>query len=125
MHIVAGLIMLAHGVAHVVGFLGPWRIGGKVPYQTTILAGHVDVGDVGAKAIGVLWLLTAVAFGVVALEAVLRARWWPQSAVAVALFSVALCIVGWPEARIGVAINIAIVLAIVIGQLGGWAFVKG
>jgi hypothetical protein len=33
-----------------------------VPYKTTIFGGGVDVGDTGIKIVGILWLLTALAF---------------------------------------------------------------
>jgi hypothetical protein len=49
MRIIVGLILLAHGFAHLVGFVVPWRLM-AVPdaaYKTTLLAGKINVGDRG------------------------------------------------------------------------------
>ena len=53
--------------------------------------------------IGILWLLVACGFVVIALGAFLRAGCWPTGAIVTAAVSLALCVVGWPDARIGLA----------------------
>jgi len=115
-----GLVLLAHGVAHVVGFVGPWRLVKDVAYRTTIFSGRVDVGDAGAKMIGILWLLVACGFGVIAVGAFLRAGWWPTGAIVTAAVSLALCVLGWPDARIGLAVNVVILTAALVVLNAGW-----
>jgi hypothetical protein len=47
MRCVLGIFLIAHGIAHLVGFVVSWRIGtleGAV-YKTTILGGMVDHPD--------------------------------------------------------------------------------
>ena len=41
MQIVIGIVLIAHGVAHLVGFVVPWRIATfeDNPYKITVLAG--------------------------------------------------------------------------------------
>jgi hypothetical protein len=115
-----GLVLLAHGAAHVVGFLGPWRLVKDVACGTTILSGRVDVGEAGAKMIGILWLLVACGFVVIALGAFLRAGWWPTGAIVTAAASLALCVVGWPDARTGLAVNVVILTAALAVLNAGW-----
>ena len=104
--------LLAHGVAHLVGFVSSWKLATlpELPYKTAVFAGRIDVGDAGIQLIGVLWLLTAIAF-LIAASAVAMARGWAgRFMLAVVIASLMLCIVGWPDARIGVAVNVGLLL---------------
>jgi hypothetical protein len=122
MRILTALFLAAHGVAHLVGFVGAWRLAAPetVPYATTVLAGRVDLGDAGIRALGVLWLLTAAAFWLVAFGEATGREWWLRAAAFVALASLALSVLGWPEARIGVAVNVAILLALAAARRWAW-----
>jgi hypothetical protein len=89
-------LLVVHGIAHLVGFVVPWRllVSADMPYKTTILAGRLDVGANGIRLVGVLWLLV----GAMTIGAGMA--WlvnWPDPIVLTAaaiLFSLALCIVG-------------------------------
>ena len=99
-------LLIAHGVAHLVGFLVPWKLlsTAEVPYRTTILGGLIEVGDAGASALGVVWLMAALAF--VVLAAAILAGWNVRGwAFATLSLSLVLCVAGWPEARIGLVAN--------------------
>jgi hypothetical protein len=113
--VVLALLLLAHGFAHLVGFVGPWKIGKPDPKQpyTTLLAGRLDVGDTGIRVVGILWLLAAVAFGVLALAVLTEAPWWQPAAIWIASYSLALSILGLPASWIGIAVDI-ILLAYVL-----------
>lgn len=123
MRIAIAVLMAIHGVAHLPGFVVPWRLATLegMPYRTTALAGSVDLGDAGARAVGVLWLLTAVAFWVAAAGAALDSPWWGTLALGAALGSLMLCAIGWPDARVGVPVNLLIVTALVLGRRSVWA----
>jgi hypothetical protein len=110
-------VLLAHGVAHLVGFVSSWQLGtlAELPDKTTILAGRVDVGDAGVRMMGVLWLLAALVFLVAAFAVATEAGWAVRFTLAAVLVSLVLCVVGWPDARIGVAVNLGLVLLLVIG----------
>ncbi|HYD53662.1 MAG TPA: hypothetical protein VEA99_13590 [Gemmatimonadaceae bacterium] len=114
MRFVAAFFLLAHGVAHLVGFAGSWRLSADIPYHTTLLAGRVDVGDGGMKVMGVLWVLAALLFAAVAAGLTLRADWWQPLLVATALASLVLSILELPSARIGVAIDVAILVGLAV-----------
>jgi len=71
---------LAHGVAHLPGFLVSWQLRdfSGLPFHTTVLGDSVDIGTVGIRLIGVGWLLAAVAFAVLAAATILRVEWWHE-----------------------------------------------
>lgn len=73
--------------------------------RTTILAGLVDVGDIGIRSIGVVWLLLGVAFVVVG-SGLLAGIWSYPVTMGVAVASLAWCLVGLPDARIGLVLNV-------------------
>ena len=95
------------------GFVVPWRLvsTAEVPYRTTILGGVTDLGETGARALGVVWLVAALAFVLLA-AAVLagsNVRMWTFTMLSL---SIVLCVVGWPEARIGVVVNAVLLAAL-------------
>jgi hypothetical protein len=122
MKIALGIFLLLHGVAHLVGFVVPWRLmrNAEMPYKTTLLAGHWDVGDVGIRVNGVLWLVTALAFALAGMGVMRQAQWWETVTLSVSLASLAMCVVSWPEARIGVFVNVAILLFLLLNRKLNW-----
>lgn len=123
MRIVLAVLMALHGVAHLVGFVVPWRLAAPpagVACKTTVLAGRLDLGDAGIRAVGVLWLLLAVAFWGAAAGALMSRSWWVPTAIGVAVASLVLSLVAWPDSRIGVPVNLVIMAALVLGRRYGW-----
>ena len=122
MRIALAALLLAHGVAHLPGFLVSWQLRSfaEMPYRTAIPGGSVAVGDGGIKSIGVVWLVLSVLFIIAAGVTLMRLTWWqPFVYIAVGL-STALCVVGCPDARLRLVPNAAIVLILVIGVRIGW-----
>jgi len=109
MRFALSVLLIAHGVAHLVGFVVPWRLMATpdVPYRSTIFGGAVDVGDDGVKALGLVWLAAALVFVVLGggLLAGFSIRLWTFPVLGLSL---ALCAVGWPDARIGVIVNVVV-----------------
>jgi hypothetical protein len=66
-----------HGLAHLVGFVVPWRLAKmeQVPYKTTALGGSINIGDAGIRVIGILWLAVALAFTVYGIAIVAQQPW--------------------------------------------------
>ena len=115
------VFLVLHGIAHGVGFAAAWRLGefGDAPLDTTLLAGRLDVGVAGIRAVGILWLLTGLAFVVAAFGVWRKAGWGLAVTTAVAVVSLGMSILGLPEARIGVAINTLILAVLVfMGRVG-------
>lgn len=115
--VIFAIFLLMHGVAHLVGFVVPWRITTlkEMPYKTTILVDAIDVGDNGIRAVGILWLTGALAFVASAVGLFTLQSWWQSVTVASAAFSFFLCIVGLPDSRIGLFVNMVILVSILVG----------
>ena len=118
LNVVAAAVLVLHGLAHLPGFLVLWRLSAGSPYKTTILGGRLDLGDAGAKVMGVLWLLLVVGFALVAWSAYRGAPWWPLGALGVASGSLLLCLIYLPETIIGVVIDAVLIAAIVTWKAG-------
>ena len=107
------VLLVAHGIAHLVGFVMPWGLMSSldVNYRTTVLNGTVDLGETGARVFGILWLALAIAFVVIgaAVFAGSRDGVW---IVRFAALSLLFCVLAWPEARIGAIVNVAIIGAL-------------
>ena len=114
MRFILAALMALHGVAHLVGFAGAWQLAPakEIPYKTTVLAGHVQLGDTGIRVMGILWLVAALVFIAAAVGAASDATWWIRVALVVTCVSLAMTIVEWPEARIGLFVNLAILAAL-------------
>ena len=112
---------LAHGVAHLPGFLVAWQLRDfpGLSFQTTLLANRVDIGTVGMRFVGVGWLLAAVAFAALAVLAILRVAWWQEATYAVLGFSMMLCVLGWPRARIGLVSNVVVAVVLLTAKRFG------
>jgi hypothetical protein len=119
--IVLAVLMALHGLAHLVGFVGSWRLARLegMPYKTTVLAGRLDLGDAGIRAVGVLWLLLAIGFLIAAIGAIGSRPWWMPAAFMAAGVSLALCLLQWPDSRIGVPVNLVILIALLVGRRYG------
>ena len=117
MRFALAFFLLAHGVAHLVGFVSSWKLAtlAELPYKTAVFSGRVDVGDAGIRVMGVLWLLAALAFLVAAFAVATETGWAVRFTFATVIASLILSVVSWPDARIGVAVNVGLALLLVIG----------
>ncbi len=95
-------LLAAHGVAHLVGYV--------MPRKVTLLAGRVDVGEVGIRVVAVIWLLMAVAMMAMAIGVAFQARWANAAVLPVVIVSLVLCLLELPAARIGLALNVVLVV---------------
>lgn len=81
-----------------------------IPYKTTIFGGAVDLGPIGIRVVGALWLVVALAFMATALAAYVRASRWTVSVLVLSGVSLLLCFTALPEAKIGVVVDVVLVL---------------
>ena len=110
------LVLVIHAVAHLPGVSRAMALGGLPGCYptTTAFNGAIDVGESGVRLVGVLWLFNAV--GIVA-AAVLVFRGnphWPPLTVSMLVFSLMLCTLGLPETRIGLAVDVVLLLAVIL-----------
>lgn len=122
MRVILVLLLLVHGIAHLPGFLVNWQLRSfpELPFRTTVFGGTLDVGLIGIRAVGVGWLLVAIAFVCAALGVLLRSGWWQPLAYSAIGASVLLTAAGWPEARLGLVVNAVVIVLIVTGQRFSW-----
>jgi hypothetical protein len=120
MRIVLACLLLGHGIAHLPGFLVGWQLASfpELPFRTTVIANMVDVGLPGARIVGAAWMIVSLMFVVLAVTVALRPAGWPQAVPAALALSTVLCVLGWPEARIGLAMNGLIALSVAIVRFG-------
>lgn len=119
MRILLGFLLLGHAVAHLPGFLVNlrWHSFPELPFRTTVLGGAVEVGQIGTTVVGLIWLALAIAFGALAGAVFLRAPLWPPFAHVAIGLSVVLCLLGWPEARLGLLANVVILIFIIFAEV--------
>ena len=117
-YLIAALLGL-HGIAHLVGFAVPFQlfVSPEMPYKTTVVNGLIDVGHYGARVVGVLWLVTALACVLAGSALWEGAAWAVPSATAILFFSLALCLTALPEARIGVFANVVLLAILQVPRL--------
>ena len=108
------LLLLGHGIAHLPGCLVGWQLASfpELPFSTTVLAHGVDVGIIGARLVGAGWMIASLMFVVPAVAVALRPTGWPQLLPVALAVSTVLCVLGWPEARIGLAMNALLAIGV-------------
>lgn len=110
----AAAALALHGLIHLIGFVVPFGIAQVegFAYRTTVLAGALEIGDGGARLVGVVWLVLAIGFLAAGVATWRRARLAPALAALLAVGSAAVCALGLPDAVFGIVVNAAI-LAVV------------
>jgi hypothetical protein len=113
-------LVAAHGIAHLPGFLVPWRLlsSPDLPFKTTLLWGRVEVGEAGIRVIGIVWLLTGLALVATAVGLARQAPWATSVLLPAIIASGLLCFIELPYARIGLLLNIGVFL--VLGFATRW-----
>ena len=111
MRTILAAALLIHGIAHVVGFVVPWKLvaAPEIPYRTTLLGGAVDVGALGVRIVGIAWLIVAISFVALAATVLRHATGWYGTALYLVGLSLVLCVLDLPESRPGLLANAAIV----------------
>ena len=120
MRVFLATLIILHGFAHMVGFAGAFQLSNDITYKTTVLAGRLDVGDVGIRAFGAVWLLAAIAFVLIGLAGYTNQGWWAKAGISLAAVSLLLCVTELPEARIGMAINTILIIGLIGAHRTGW-----
>ena len=119
---ILAVVLIAHGLAHLVGFAVPWGLVDRegVIRQTSLLGGLFKVSEGALRALGIVWLFLAAALVTVGVGLVLRRGWAPSAATPVLVASLLMCVLAWPLTRIGVGVNVALLAALLIGGARGW-----
>ena len=110
----AGFILIAHGLIHLMGTTVYMRLGDVqgFAYKTTLLGGRWDVGAAGISLFGALWAVAAVGFIASSVGMLTGSSWWQAVLIAVSVFSLLLTGLDSSLAFAGVIVNL-VILALV------------
>jgi hypothetical protein len=106
----AGFVLIAHGLIHLMGTTVYMRLGDVTgfAYKTTLLGGRWDVGAAGISVFGVLWAVAAVGFIASSVGMLTGSSWWQPVLIAVSVFSLVLTGLDSSLAFAGVILNLVI-----------------
>ena len=113
----AVLVLLGHGLGHMVGILPAWAsfdVGGEdTPW---ILPGDHKMDSTVGKIWGVVWLAAMVLFVVSSAGVLMNKEWWRQWAIIGSIVSIVAIVPWWNSvvvgAKAGVALDVAIILVL-------------
>jgi len=109
--------LAAHGVAHLVGVVDLWRIAEPADgFRTAFLDGRWEPAAPVLSLVGALWLAAALAFAVAAYGLARRRAWLVPLTAATAAGSLALSVLAWPEAQIGVYVNLVLLALLLVAR---------
>lgn len=112
------VLLIAHGLAHTVGFVGAWHLSAKAPGLTALFRGRLKITAAAEKALGLLWLVVAALFTTAGVWGVIGVPLWFELAVVASVISMVICVAAWPLTKLGVAVNAALWVLLPLGQLG-------
>ena len=112
--ILAAVVLVAHGLIHLMGATVYLRLGEikGFAYKTTLLGGRWDLGAAGIGVFGALWAVAAVGFIVAAIGMLTGSSWWQPVLIAVTVCSLILTALDSSLAFAGIALNIVILFAL-------------
>lgn len=110
--LVAGFFVL-HALAHLVGIKDIWGVGAEAGNTSTYLTG-LDPHSPAYVALGAVWLAACLLFVGAAAGIVLRRSWWLPVAFAAAGLSLAVCVLWFDAAIVGLVVNAVILAALVV-----------
>jgi hypothetical protein len=106
MRLIVALLLTLHGIAHFVGFRASFWPGPTRPTRLVRLPRQVE---------GAGWLLIGLSFIAVAALLLTQHASWSLLLISTAAASLLLCVVAWPDARIGLVIDVVLlVLALLL-----------
>lgn len=108
------VFLALHGAAHVVGFAVSWKLTKQddAPYSTELFDGRVDIGSVGIRVVGVIWLIAAASYLAAAVMLWQRSPRALQALLGATALSTLLCLAKPREAWIGLVIDGVLLLGL-------------
>lgn len=119
MQVLLAVLVGLHGIAHLPGFAVPWGLlhAEELGDGRRLLRGRVELSPLGARGVGVCWLLVGIAF--CAAAAAMATGWpgWPAAVAGASLGSLVLTLLFLPQARIGALIDAALIAILAASAL--------
>jgi hypothetical protein len=118
MYIALAVLMILHGMAHMVGFAAPFGyLKDPPPVNATLLS---TIGPGGMKALGILWFANAIIFVVAGIGLLRHSQWWTTATIAACVLSLVLTATFLPYAKIGLAVDVVLVTFLYLNRNAGW-----
>lgn len=114
----SAVFLLLHGLAHLVGFRAAFWPSPEMKAKTALLGGAVHVAPLAGKILGSLWLLLALSYVGAASLLIVRHAAFTSVVLGASLASLVMCALYWPEAKIGLFIDLALVVALSLWSRG-------
>lgn len=105
MRIVLVLLIILHGLIHLMGFAKAFQFGEMTQFTKEI-----------SRPMGILWLLAALLFLVTATGFFLRKDWWPILGIIMVILSQGLIFTTWADAKYGTIANAIIMVVAIVGM---------
>jgi hypothetical protein len=114
-------LILIHGLIHLLGFVAYWQFVEDIEdltYKTTLFFEMLDVGDVGIRIFGVIWLFTAIGYIIVVVALVTgkncRIR---ESLAIVTIISLIITLLDFTVAYTGTLFNVIILTGLILENM--------
>lgn len=115
----AAFFVFTHGLVHLIGVVVYWQLAEVEefpPYKTTLFNGRWEIGDIGMRIYGLLWLIATLGFVVAAVGMVIQQDWWIPMLFGTSIFSLVVNALDWEWAKYGVILDILILAVMVVTQ---------
>ena len=114
------LIIIAHGIAHLVGFFIYWKLSPgteDTPYKTKIFFSEIEISTLGVSILGFIYLILAILFVIIGiLLFIKRIQFNDTIILVVLLFSLIITIIDLMPTIIGLFINIIYLTLFVVNK---------
>lgn len=104
MKLVFAILILIHGIIHLIGFVKAFQLAVINPEGQSI-----------SKPMGMLWIFTTTLFLMTTILYLLKNEWWFFIAIPAVIISQILIIIYWKDAKFGTLANIIILIPTIIG----------
>jgi hypothetical protein len=110
MRILFTVILLLHGLLHLIGFAKAYKLASLPQLELPV-----------SRSLGTLWLIAGVIFLLAVVLFILDKKFWPFFALAGVLISQSLILISWQDTKFGTILNI-LILIVSIPALGNFHF---
>ena len=119
---IAALVLIAHGIGHLVGFLPAWtKIDPGFKDRPWVLPGARTIDSGTGKAWSAIWIASLVLFIISGIGVFMGGTWWRQWAIIGSVVSIVAIVPWWNTviagAKAGVALDVAILLVLLVPGL--------
>lgn len=110
---VVGILLMVHGLIHILGLLEIWEIS-----DIEELTGQpsIDIGQTTAEVVAAGWLVAFLVLLAAGISVLARRSWWRTWAIAGVVVSQAVIVVWWADAATGTVPNLLVVAAVVLSE---------